>query len=162
METLDLELPLYLYTETSDPQGTGTRITYTADKLVAWADGGKGDAIERLCQQAYARDVEVIRAWQENQYLLLEETWAAIENGVDDAENEKQYTLACDAVGREADEKCGVARARMDERKAGLLKLVQQSKDHLAANKPATQESGSAGFLFLLVAAAVLAYVLLS
>ena len=162
MKTLDIELPFYLYTETRDPEGAGTHITYTADKLVAWADGGKGDAIEKLCQQAYARDVEVIRAWQENQYLLLEETWAAIETGVDDAENEKQYTLACDAVGREADEKCGLARTRMDERKASLLKLVQQSKDHIAANKPATQESGSSGLLFLLVAAAVLAYVLLS
>ena len=160
METLDVELPLYLYTETSDPQGT--RITYTADKLVAWANAGKGDAIEKLCQQAYARDIEVIRAWQENQYLLLEETWAAIENGVDDAENEIQYTLACDAVGREAKEKCGVASVRMEERKAGLLKLVQQSKDHIAANKPATQENSSAGYLFLLAAAATLAYVLLS
>ena len=162
METLDIELPFHLYTETSDPQGTATRITYTADKLVAWANAGKGDAIEKLCQQAYARDVEVIRAWQENQYLLLEETWAAIENGVDDAENEIQYTLACDAVGREAKEKCGVASVRMGERKAGLLKLVQQSKDHIAANKPAVQESSSAGYLFLLVAAAALAYVLLS
>jgi uncharacterized protein RhaS with RHS repeats len=162
METLDLELPLYLYTETTDPQGAATRITYTADKLVAWADGGRGDAIEKLCLQIYYRDVEVVRAWQEHQYLLLEETWAAIENGVDDAENENQYTLACDAVGREADEKCDVAGVRMEERKVGLVKLVQQSKDHIAANKPATQESSSSGYLLLLVAASVLAYVLLS
>jgi hypothetical protein len=162
METLDIELPFYLYAETSDPQGTGTHITYAADKLVSWANSGKGDAVEKFCQQAYARDVEVIRAWQENQYLLLEETWAAIENGVDDAENEKQYNLACDAVGREAEDKCGVARVRMEERKAALLRLVQQSKDHVAANKPATQENSSAGYLFLLAAAAILAYVLLS
>jgi hypothetical protein len=162
METLDIVLPLHLYTETWAPDGIGTRITYSADKLVAWADGGKGDAIERLCQQAHARDVEVIRAWQEHQYLLLEETWAAIENGIDDTEDEKQYAVACDAVGREADEKSGAARLRMEGRKASLVKLVQQSKDHLAANKPATHEGGSAGFLFLLAAAAALAYVLLT
>jgi|GEM_PF-6236440 len=35
MKTLDPGLPLHLYTETRDPQGIGTRISYTADKLVA-------------------------------------------------------------------------------------------------------------------------------
>ena len=162
MNTQDLELPLHLYIETSDPDGEGTHLTCSAEKVVAWADYGKGDAIERLCRQGYDRDDEAIRAWEDHRYLLLEEQWAAVENGVDDDEEERRYALACEAVGREAAEKRAAARARMEERRSGLVELVQQSREYLAANHPAGHEKSYAGLLFILAAAAVLAFVLLT
>ena len=161
MSALELELPLHLYTEKKDPNGIVTGQNYSADKLVAWADCGRGDAVDSLCEQIFKRDLEAIEAWQENQFLLLEETWVAVENGIDDSENEQQYELACDAVRREAGEKDEAAALKLKQRKSGIEKLVLQSREYLAANRPAPQEGNASGYLFALAAVGVLVYILL-
>lgn len=161
MSVQELELPLHLYTEARGPDGKVTGLNCPADKLVSWADHGCGDAIERLCEQLLDREMEVIDMWKENQFLLLEETWVALENGIDDVENEKQYALACDAVCREADEKAEVAVLQLKQRKSEIEKLVRQSREYLAMNQPAPQGDTMSGYLFILAAVAVLVYLVL-
>jgi hypothetical protein len=160
MSALEQELPFYLYTEKKDPDGIVTGLNYKAEKMVAWADCGRGDAVDKLCEQFLERDLEAIEAWKDNQFLLLEETWVAVENGINDIENEKQYELACDAVNREAEEKCKIAEQKKKQRKSDIEKLVMQSRECLA-NCPAPQESNAFGYLFALAALGVLAYVVL-
>ena len=160
MSALELELPFYLYTEKKDQDGGVTGLNYKAEKLVAWAESGRGDAVDRLCEQGFSQDIEVIEAWKDNQFLLLEETWVAVENGINDIENEKQYELACDAVHREAQEKGTIAEQKKQQRKSDIEKLVMQSRKCLA-NCPAPQESNASGYLAALAALGVLVYVVL-
>ena len=161
MSALEPELPLHLYTENKDPDGVVTGLNYSADKLVSWADCGRGDAVDSLCEQIFKRDLETIEAWKENQFLLLEETWAAVENGIDDIENEKQYELACDAVHREAEGKGKIAEQKKKQRESDIEKLVMQSREYIAANQPVHKETGASGYLLALAAFSVLVYVVL-
>jgi hypothetical protein len=160
MSALELELPFYLYTEKTDQDGSVTGMNYKAEKLVAWAEDGRGDAVDRLCEQVHERDLETIEAWKDNQFLLLDETWVAVEGGINDIENEKQYELACDAVHREAQEKGAVAEQKKQQRKSDIEKLVMQSRKCLA-NCPPPEESNASGYLVALAALGVLVYVVL-
>ena len=161
MSALELELPLHLYTENRNPDGVVTGLNYSADKLVAWADRGNGSAVNVLCDQILKRDLEAIEDWKDNQFLFLEETWVAVENGIDDTEYEKQYGLACDGVNREAEEKGKIAEQNKKQRESDIEKLVMQSREYLAANQPVYQETGAAGYLLALAALGVLVYVVL-
>jgi len=160
MSTLELELPFYLYTEKTDHDGSVTGMNYKAEKLVAWAEDGRGDAVDKLCEQIHKRDLELIEAWKDHQFLLLEETWVAVEGGINDAANEKQYELACNAVHTEAQEKGAIAGQKKQQRKSDIEKLVMQSRKCLA-NCPAPQESNASGYLAALAALSVLVYVVL-
>jgi len=160
MSVLEPELPFYLYTEKKGPDGVVTGLNYKAEKLVAWAESGRGDAVGRLCEEGLARDLEAIEAWKDNQFLLLEETWVAVENGINDIENEKQYELACGAVNREAEGKGEIAEKKKKQRKSDIEKLILQSRECLA-NCPAPPESNTSGYLIALAALGVLVYVVL-
>jgi len=160
MSALEHELPFYLYTEKTDQDGSVTGMNYKAEKLVAWAEDGRGDAVDKLCEQIHKRDLELIEAWKDHQFLLLEETWVAVEGGINDAANEKQYELACNAVHTEAQEKGAIAGQKKQQRKSDIEKLVMQSRKCLA-NCPAPQESNASGYLAALAALSVLVYVVL-
>ena len=160
MSALEHELPFYLYTEKTDQDGSVAGMNYKAEKLVAWAEDGRGNAVDNLCEQIHKRELEAIEAWKDNQFLLLEETWVAVEGGINDAANEKQYELACDAVHTEAQEKGAIAGQKKQQRKSDIEKLVMQSRKCLA-NCPAPQESNASGYLAALAALSVLVYVVL-
>ena len=60
MNTPVPELPIHLYDENTSPDGHGGRISYSADRLVAWSEQERGDAIEKWCKQiiiVYGRTV---------------------------------------------------------------------------------------------------------
>jgi len=160
MSAQELELPFYLYTEKKGLDGIVTGLNYKAEKLVAWAESGRGDAVDKLCEQGLARDIEAIEDWRDNQFLLLEETWVAVENGINYIENEKQYDLACDAVNQEAEGKSEISMNKKKQRKSEIEKLVAQSRECLA-NCPAPPESNYSGYLISLAALSVLVYVVL-
>ncbi len=160
MSALELELPFYLYTEKTGQDGSVKGLNYKAEKLVSWAENGRGDAVDKLCEQIHMRDLEVIEAWKDNQFLLLDETWVAVEDGINDAVNEKQYELACDAVHREAQEKGTVAGQKKQQRKSDIEKLVKQSRECLAS-LPVQEESHATGYMAVLVILGVLVYILL-
>lgn len=162
MDATELGLPLHLYTEVRDPDGAVTDITIAPDKLVNWSSHGYGDAINRLCRQAYDSELDAIHAWEQTRLLLLEEQWMTLENGVDDDAHERQYDLDCDAVAREADARRDAARARMAARKAAIEKLVLRASAHLKTHEPAEQEVYYLGYLFTFAAVSAVAYVLMT
>ena len=162
MDGLSLQLPRYLYVEKKDENGVVTGITYATDKLISWSGNGCGDAVGRLCEQIYSREIEEIDAREEQLLLLLEEQWLKLENGIDDEEEEAQYDLACEAACSEAQAERQAARQRKQQRHASIQKLVLESMEHMANNTPQQPETYLTGYVIGLLILSALAYVLLS
>ena len=83
MNTSEPELPQHLYTEATEPDGTATRATIAADKLIAWSEDGRGDAVDSWCQQIHDREIKAIDAWEDDRILQLEDEWIALEQDED-------------------------------------------------------------------------------
>jgi hypothetical protein len=150
MNTSEPLLPKHLYIESTAPDGTASRITFAPDKLIAWSEGGRGDAIEKWCEQVCDKKIVAINTWEDNQILYLEDEWASAENDVeedDEDEDEIRLHLACDAVTREAKMKREIAREQMAEHKAAIEKLVQQARAVNTAHKPPPRENHLVGYL---------------
>jgi len=137
VHALELQLPKHLYTETRASDGTLTDIVYEPEKLIAWYEYSRGDALHRWYQDICDREIESIDAWEDNQFLLQEEKWLEQENGQDDDMAETQYDLACQAIAREADSRRNVVLTRIHDTKAAIEELVTQSREHIAAHQPA-------------------------
>lgn len=151
MNTQELGLPQYLYTANNSPDGHADDPALEPGKLLTWHDDGKGST--RFCNQVYKGELDTIEGWKEHQLLLLEEQWAALENGEDDDDNEAQYDLACDAVCREAADKRAAANMRMKTRESAIDSLVRQAADHIEAHSPPPQPSYTAEYLLAFAAA---------
>jgi len=136
VHALELQLPKHLYTETRAADGTITDITFATEKLIAWYEYGRGDALHRWYQDICDREIEAIDAWEDNQFLLLEEKWLEQENGQDDDAAEAHYDLACQTIATEADNRREAVMRRIQEIRADIDKLVAQSREHLAAHQP--------------------------
>lgn len=168
MNASDLELPLHLYTETTDPAGSVLpRVVLDADKLIAWSELGRGDAVEIWCKQFCDRELDAIDAWEDNRILQLEEEWMSIEKDVEEEEedeDENRYHLACETVAREADARRARARARMVEQRAAIERRVQEARVYIAAHKSRAPPEDVPWFDYLLALAGVaaLAFVLLT
>jgi hypothetical protein len=132
----DLELPKHLYTETRAPDGTLTDITFIPEKLIAWYEYSQGEALHRWYQDICDREIEAITAWEDNQFLQLEETWLEQENGESDAAAEAQYELACQSISSKADSRREAVMTRIQESKAAIEELVLQSREHIASHQP--------------------------
>jgi len=158
----ELQLPKHLYTETRAPDGTLTEIIYAPEKLIAWYEYSRGDAIHRWYQDICDREIEAIDIWEDNQILLQEERWLEQENGLDDDAAESQYDLACEAITREADSRRAAVMSRIEETKAAIVQLVEQSREHIAAHQPEEPVDYTFMILFALGGAIALIYMLTS
>lgn len=150
MNTSEPLLPKHLYIETTDPDGTVSRFTFAPDKLIAWAEDGSGDAIDKWCKHVCDKKIVAINIWEDNQILYLEDEWASAENDIeeeDEDEDETHFHLACEAVSRKAEMKREIAREQMAEHKAAIEKLVRQARAFNAAPASPPQESHLAGYL---------------
>jgi hypothetical protein len=136
VHALELQLPKHLYTETRGPDGVVTEITFAPEKLIAWYEYSRGDAIHRWYQDICDREIAAIDAWEDNHFLLQEEKWLEQENGQDDDTAETQYDLACQAIAREADSRRNAVYTRIRDTKAAIEELVMQSREHIAAHQP--------------------------
>ena len=137
-------LPKHLYIDSTAPDGTVTKVTIAPDKLLAWSEGGRGDAIDKWCKQVCDKKIVAINTWEDNLILQLEDDWASSENDVeeeDEDEEEERYHLACEVVSRDAEMKREVAREQMREHKAAIEKLVRQARTFKPAMTPPPQES---------------------
>jgi hypothetical protein len=160
-----MELPMYLYTETTSPCGTLTKAIVAPDKLISWAEEGRGDAIVRLCRKVCEKKIEAIDAWESDRILQLEDEWieAGDEEDVygrededeDEDVNEKRYHLACEAVVRKAEKQRARVRERMTEHKTAVEKLVQEAREFVAAYEPPPQEEEDNILAYLLGIGAV-------
>lgn len=170
MNTSEPELPQHLYTETTEPGGTATRATVATDKLIAWAEDERGDAVDRWCQQIHDKEIKAIDAWEDDRILQLEDEWMSLEHDEDaeydededEDEDERRYHLACEAVIKEASIKRGGARKRMAENRAAIEALVEQSRAYIETHKPPPHEGHTLEYLVALAVFAAVVYLLLT
>lgn len=155
----ELQLPKHLYNETRAPDGTLKDIVYEPEKLIAWYEYSRGDAMHRWYQNICDREIGSIDAWEDNQFLVQEEKWLEQENGQDDDMAEVQYDLACQAIAREADSRRAAVMMRIHDTKAAIEELVSQSRAHIAAHQP--EEPVDYTFMVLLAVGGAIALVYL-
>lgn len=168
MNASDLELPPHLYNHTTGSTGSDLpRVTLDADKLIAWSERGRGDAVERWCKQFCDRELDAIDTWEDNRVLQLEEEWMSIEKDVEEEEedeDENRYHQACDLVAREADARRARAHARKVEQQAAIERRVQEARAYIAAHKSESPPEEAPWFDYLLALAgiAAVAFVLMT
>lgn len=162
MNTPVPELPIHLYDENSPLDGNTGRVSFSAERLVAWSEQDRGDAVEKWCRQICKRKLETIDTWEDDRILQLEDEWLAVEQDIEedeDDENEERYHQACDDVVREAAGKRVRAREEMRRHSAAIEKLVQEARAHIDAHRPPPQEEHYIGYFIAIAAVAAAAYV---
>lgn len=162
MHALDLQLPKHLYIENRAPDGTVIDVTFIPEKLISWYEYSCGDAIDRWYQDISDREIEAINAWEDNQFLLLEEQWLELENGQDDDAAEAQYNLACQAIARKAEDRRKAVTTRIAETKTTIGQLVTQSREYIAAHQPEEPVDNTFMILLAIGGAIALVYMLIS
>ncbi|MGD2137540.1 MAG: hypothetical protein PVJ66_01380 [Gammaproteobacteria bacterium] len=168
MKTSELELPKHLYTKITSPCGTMTRFIIAPDKLISWAEQGRGDAILHLCHKSCERKIEAIDAWESDRIMQLEDECIAAGNDEeayapgdeDEDAAERRYQQVCERIAREAEMKRARIRAKMEEHKSAVEKLVQDARVYIAAHESHPQEDNLLAYLLAIGAIAVLGYVL--
>ena len=159
MTTLDLKLPRHLYRQTTNEDGEVTEVTYLHDRLMNWFDRGKG--AQKFCQTEYENELEKIARWEDNQLLLLEEQWLAIENGEDDDASEARYHIACEAVAQEAGDRRAQAAREHDLRHDAISELVKDCAEHLEEHAPEPFTSHAAEYTLAIMLVGAVAFMML-
>jgi hypothetical protein len=155
MKISELELPQHLYTEeTSSPCGTMNRLI-APDKLVSWAEEGRGDAIARLCHSVYERKLASIDTWESDRILQLEYEWMAAGNDEDMSGCKyvtvKHYPTTREDVAREAELKRASVKERMIEHQTAIEDLVQEAREFISAYVAQQEESDMLAYLLAIV-----------
>jgi len=166
MKTSEMELPQHLYTETTSPCGTMTKFIIAPDKLVSWAEEGRGDAIVTLCHTVYERKLATIDAWERDRILQLEDEWMAAGNNEDlhsrKYKNVKRYHTTQEDVAREAELKRANAKERLTDHQSALEKLVQEAREFISAHNAHQEEDDMLPYLLTIGIVAAVAYVLVT
>ena len=156
MKISEMELPEHLYTVTTSPCGTDTKYRIPADKLVSWADKGRGDAIIQLCQTVYERNLAGIDAWERDRLVQLEDDLMTAGDGVDRHKRKyikvKHHPTTREDVVKEAEIKRANATERLAEHQIALEKLVQDARAVIEAHYA---QEGEDMFPFLLILGAI-------
>jgi len=163
MKISELELPQYLYTEDTSPCGTRSKLN-APDKLVSWAEEGRGDAISRLCHSVCEKKLASINAWERDRILQLEDQWMAAGNGEDMSGskyvNVKHYHTTREAVVREAELKRASVKKRMIEHQTSIDELVQEAREFLSAYVAQQDEGDMLSYLLGIVVLIAAGYAL--
>jgi len=166
MKISELKLPKHLYTRTTSPCGTRTKFTFAPDKLVSWAQEGRGDAIANLCRNVYERRIANVNAWERKRLLELEDEW--MDAGNDEEmharkfKNVKHYPITPEDVVREAEVKRASIKKRMAEHQTAIEKLVQDARAFLIAYEAHREEDNMLAYLLAIGAIGAVVYVLMS
>ena len=165
MKLSEMELPQHLYTIATSPCGTDTTYRFPADKLVSWADAGRGSAIIELCHTVYERNLESINAWERDRMVELEDDLMTSGDGENirgrKYVNVKRHPTTREAVAKEAELKRANAKVRLGEHQVAIEKLVQEARSVVAAHY-AQDEDDMLPYLLILGVIGVFAYVLLT
>jgi len=166
MKTSEMELPQHLYTKTTSPCGTKTKYIIAPDKLVSWAEEGRGDAINRLCHTVCERKIASIDEWERDRILQLEEELMSAGNDEDIYRrkyvNVKHYPTTPEDVVREAELKRANAKERMTEHQIAVEKLVQEARVFISVHYANEEEDNMLEYLLAIGAIGAMAYVLLT
>ena len=165
MKTSELELPQYLYTEEISSCGTVTRLI-APDKLISWAEEGRGDAITRLCHTVYEKRLAGIDAWERERILQLEEEWvtAGIVDNMPGSKyvNVKHYHTTREDVAREAGQKRASVKKLMIEHQTSIEELVQEAREFISAYVAKQDDSDMLSYLLGIVVIVAAGYALLN
>lgn len=166
MKTSEMELPQHLYTKTTSPCGTDTKYIIASDKLVSWAEEGRGDAINGLCHTVYERKIANINAWERDRMVQLEDDLMKAGDGADMHSrkyvNVKRHPTTREDVAKEAEMRRANAKERLAEHQIALEKLVQEARGVIAAHYADQEESDMLAYLLIIGAIGAFAYVLLT
>jgi hypothetical protein len=165
MKTSEMELPEHLYTRITSACGTTSKFIIAPDKLVSWAEEGRGDAIIGLCHAAYERQLASIDAWERDRIQQLEDELMTAGNGEDMYSrkyvNVKRYPTTPEGVVKEAEQKRANTRERMTEHQVALEKLVQEARLFISVHYATLEEDNTLAYLLTIGAIGAMAYVLL-
>lgn len=165
MKITEMQLPQSLFTEVTGPDGTQTRLI-VPDKLVAWAEQGRGDAIARLCDTVYADRLASIDAWESDRIRQLEDELR--DAGSDEVmrtrryEHVKHYHTTREDVVREAEMKRAGIREHMAGHRAALEKLVQDAREVVLAHQMHYENDDILAYILLTVTVFIAVYSLFS
>jgi len=165
MKISELKLPKHLYTTTTSPCGTTTKFIFAPDKLVCWAEVGRGDAIAKLCRNIYERRIAKIDAWERKRLLELEDEW--MEAGNDEEmhtrrfKNVRHYPITPEDIVREAEMKRTSIRKRMAEHQTAIEKLVEDARAFLIAYEAQEEEDNLLAYLLAIGVIGAIVYVLM-
>jgi hypothetical protein len=163
MKISELGLPPSLFSETIGDEDTQARLV-APERLVSWAEEGRGDAIVKLCLVAYERRLADIDAWESERIRQLEEDLR--EDG--DAEilqsrryeHIKHYHTTHEDVIREAEMKRAVCRTHMFEHRAALERLVQEAREFIIAHRMRHEKDDVLAYILLSVTIFIAGYAL--
>ena len=154
MKISELELPQHLYSETAGPGSPATGLI-APEKLISWAEQGRGDAIFRLCFTVCERELASINAWESDRIQQLEDALMAAGNDEDMSAskytNVKHYHTTREDVVREAELKRASVKARMTEHQTAIEELVQEDREFISAYVVQQDEGDMLTYLFVTV-----------
>jgi hypothetical protein len=163
MKISELGLPPSLFSETTGEEDAQTMLV-EPEKLVSWAEEGRGDAIVKLCLVAYERRLADIDAWESERIRQLEED---LRQGGDAEiqqtrryEHVKHYQTTHEDVIREAEMKRASCRAHMFKRRAALERLVQEAREFLIAHRMRHEKDDVLAYILLSVTILIAGYAL--
>jgi hypothetical protein len=158
MKIFELELPQHLYAETASPDVAVDELV-APEKLVSWAEQGRGDAIFRLCHTVYERRLASINAWESDRIQQLEEELmlSGYDEGMSGCKyvNVKHYHTTLEDVVRETELNRASVKERMTEHQTAIEELVQEAREYISAF--AVQQDEGDMLIYLLVIVAVVA-----
>ena len=161
MKTSELELPQYLYTESTGPRGAVDKLI-APDMLVSWAEQGRGDAIYRLCHRVYERRLAGINVWEIDRIQQLEEELMSAGYGEDMSAcryvTVKHYHTTLEDVVREAELNRVSVKERMTEHQTAIEELVKEAREFISALTVQQDEGDMLTYLFVIVAVVVAGY----
>ncbi len=161
MKLSELELPQDLYSETTSPGGAEERLI-APEKLISWADQGRGDAIFRLCHEVYERELASINVWESERIQQLEDELMAAGHDEDMGGHKfatvRHYHTTREDVMREAELKRARVKERLVTQQAAIEELVQEAREYLSAFAAQQDEGDMLTYLLIVVFAASIAY----
>jgi hypothetical protein len=161
MKISELELPQHLYADTASPDGDTDKLI-APEKLVSWAEQGRGDAIFRLCHSVYKRKLASINAWEKDRIQQLDDEMMAAGNEGDLSGgkyvNVKHYHTTREDVVREAELKRANAKESMSKHQTALEELVQEAREFISAFTAQQDEGYMLTYLLVIAFVAAAGY----
>ena len=163
MKISELELPQHLFAETVSTGGATAELI-APEKLVYWAEQGRGDAVFRLCHTVYERELASINAWESERIQQLEDELMAAGNNEDMSGhkyvNVKHYHTTREDVVREAELKRATVKERLTKHQTAIEELVQEAREFISAHMVQKDEGDMLSYLLAIVVIGAACYAL--
>ena len=165
MKISELELPQYLFTDTTNTCDDSEKLI-APEKLISWADQGRGDAIFALCHTVYERELASINAWERDRIQQLDDQLMAAGHDEDMTGrkyvNVRHYHTTREDVAREAELKRARIKDRMIHHQSAIEELVKEAREYISAYAAQEDEANMLTYMLVTVITAAVGYMLLT